>query len=314
MSYLFKTSIIICTYNRHDSLKDALDHLLKLCANQQNYEIIIVDNNSKDNTKELVILYTKKFNGKLKYFFEPKKGMPYARNAGINEAKGEIVVFIDDDSLVQERWLENLIKPYIDNPKIGAVGGRVIDKTEIKYQTNEQKVGALSREGKQICNFGLDTKQIIEVDWITGCNMSFRREALLKTGGFDPGYTGTGSFEEVDMSTRIRKFGYIILFNPEAAVIHTLAPRIGGIQREGHLRAVFYFHRNFSYFLIKNFLGEFNRFRYCFIDSLRWDSSAMFHYPYLWNVGYFLISIFGRLTGILFGIIMVEKKSDHFSS
>ena len=306
MNYLFKTSIIICTYNRHDSLKDALDHLLKLCADQQDYEIIIVDNDSKDNTKELVITYTEKFNGKLKYFFEPKIGIPYARNAGINKAKGEIIVFIDDDSMVQEGWLGNLIKPYADNPKIGAVGGRVIDKTEIKYQTNEQKVGVLSRKGKPICNFALDTKQIIEVDWITGSNMSFRREALLKTNGFDTGYVD--SFDDLDMSTRIRKFGYIILFNPEAAIIHTLAPRMDGIQRERQLRAVFYFYRNFSYFLIKNFLWEFTRFRYCFISCLRWDFSAMFRYPYLWNAGYFLMSIFGRLTGILFGIIITRKE------
>jgi glycosyltransferase involved in cell wall biosynthesis len=85
--------------------------------------VIVVDNDSHDNTKEVALKYNDKL--KLKYVLEMTKGIPYARNAGINNATGDIVAFIDDDCEANEDWLKNIEKPFIKDPNIGVVGGNV---------------------------------------------------------------------------------------------------------------------------------------------------------------------------------------------
>jgi glycosyltransferase involved in cell wall biosynthesis len=85
--------------------------------------VIVVDNNSHDNTREIALKFNDNF--KFKYVLEMTRGIPYARNTGINNATGDIVAFIDDDCEANEDWLKNIEKPFIKDPNIGAVGGNL---------------------------------------------------------------------------------------------------------------------------------------------------------------------------------------------
>jgi glucosyl-dolichyl phosphate glucuronosyltransferase len=117
-----KISVIIVTFNRAASLKEALQSLSKQTCYPD--EVIVVDNNSNDDTKEVV----RRFEGALniRYVFEEKRGIPFARNAGIEKAQYEIVAFMDDDCRPAHNWLEELVKPFYRDPLIGQVGGEIL--------------------------------------------------------------------------------------------------------------------------------------------------------------------------------------------
>ncbi len=114
-------SVVIATRNRAESLKDTLASLTG--QSRQADEVIVVDNGSSDHTREVVTSFRDMSN--ISYVYEAVKGIPHARNTGIQEAKGDIVVFIDDDCVAEEDWLKNLEIPFIRDPNIGVVGGEI---------------------------------------------------------------------------------------------------------------------------------------------------------------------------------------------
>src|SRR5271154_1837494 len=104
-----KVTVILCTYNRCRVLAKALDSLaLSELPDSADWEVLVVDNNSTDQTKAVVQEYGRLHPGRFRYHFEPHPGKSYALNTGIREARGEIFAFIDDDVTVEPTWLENL--------------------------------------------------------------------------------------------------------------------------------------------------------------------------------------------------------------
>lgn len=114
-------SVVIVTRNRAESLSNALTSLTK--QNRQPDEVIVVDNGSKDHTKEIVLSFSDSLNAK--YIYEPVRGIQHARNAGIQGATGDVIAFIDDDCVADENWLRYIEIPFIRDPNIGGVGGEV---------------------------------------------------------------------------------------------------------------------------------------------------------------------------------------------
>ncbi len=112
-------SVVIATRNREHWLADALESLTK--QTRPPNEIIVVDNASEDNTREAVLRFQDRL--PVKYIYEGKKGIPYARNCGVKAAKGCIIAFIDDDSSADENWLKYIEMHFIRDPNIGVVGG-----------------------------------------------------------------------------------------------------------------------------------------------------------------------------------------------
>src|SRR4030065_124469 len=101
-------SIIICTYNRSDFLRRTLEKFESLLTPKDfSFEILVVDNNSSDNTRTMTGNFIRLTKLDVKYIFEKKQGKSFALNRGIREAKGEIIVFTDDDILVRHDWLLN---------------------------------------------------------------------------------------------------------------------------------------------------------------------------------------------------------------
>ncbi len=114
-------SVVIITRNRAEWLKDVLTSLTR--QSRQPDEVIVVDNDSQDNTREVILGFSDRLN--IKYVYEAERGIPHARNAGIRNATGDIIASIDDDCVADEHWLKYIEIPFIRDPNIGVVGGEV---------------------------------------------------------------------------------------------------------------------------------------------------------------------------------------------
>src|SRR5215471_7732195 len=101
-------TVILCTYNRCKSLAKALASTAALkLPDSIEWEVLVVDNNSRDQTCEVVREFITRYPGRFRYFFEPQPGKSYALNSGIREARGTVLAFIDDDVTVEPSWLTN---------------------------------------------------------------------------------------------------------------------------------------------------------------------------------------------------------------
>src|ERR1700751_1939372 len=103
-------TVIVCTYKRGGSLGRDLNRAgNSVLTNSVDWEILVVDNNSKDQTFEVVTDFCRRYPGRFRYLFEAQQGLSHARNAGIREARGDVLVFVDDDVTVTPTWLQHLV-------------------------------------------------------------------------------------------------------------------------------------------------------------------------------------------------------------
>src|SRR5271165_3876469 len=118
-------SVILCTYNRCQSLLLALESVaLSQMLEHVDWQVLIVDNNSKDQTREVAEAFCRRDPSHFRYVFESQQGKSFALNRGLREAPGEILAFIDDDITVEPNWLFELTTPLSD-PRWAGTGGRV---------------------------------------------------------------------------------------------------------------------------------------------------------------------------------------------
>lgn len=120
-------TVIVCTYNRCESLRRTLNSLAQLSAADVSWELVVVDNHSKDDTAEVVRRFVENSTFAIRYVFEINQGLSYARNAGIRAARGEIIAFTDDDVVVDSNWLCELQRTFdqFDQFECITVGGRI---------------------------------------------------------------------------------------------------------------------------------------------------------------------------------------------
>ncbi len=236
-------SVVVITRNRPEMLGRCLDRLEGQPAVA---EILVVDASDGTETRDLVA-------GRPAATYVDFRGarhqMPASRNLGIAHAGGDIVVFLDDDSLARPGWLAALLACYADGT-VGAVGGRAVDRHEAE-SADPTQVGQLLPDGTRVDNFNADPGRVLDVDRVRGCNMSFRRALLLELGGFDRQYTGSNVNEAGDMCLRVKRAGYRVLFEPRAVVDHESAPREAIPRDPAAWRTQFYLARNRTYLLLK---------------------------------------------------------------
>lgn len=121
-------SVIVCCHNSEERIGRVLSNIIKQeDLNKLVYEIIIVDNNSKDKTKEIVNEF-QKLNNIIHYIFEPKQGLSNARKAGVDSAKGKWIIFLDDDNFIDENWIKKAALYIEKHPKVGAFNGAIIPR------------------------------------------------------------------------------------------------------------------------------------------------------------------------------------------
>lgn len=222
-----QVSVIICTYNRCESLKDTLESLYKQdCNGSFDYEVIVVDNNSNDKTQEIVESYIPKFDKRLRYVFEPKQGLSCARNRGIKEAKGEITAFTDDDAFVDMRWLISLYNTFI-NYNADCVGGKIV------LHWIEKRPEWLTDRYINILgylNHGDNLLQINSTECpLYGGNIAIRKKKILEYGLFkeDLGRKGNKLLcnEEIEIFRKMISNNERIFYQPEAVVFHKVIPK-----------------------------------------------------------------------------------------
>ncbi|MCM8774391.1 MAG: glycosyltransferase, partial [Candidatus Omnitrophica bacterium] len=216
-------SVIIATYNRCKNLKDTLESLLAQELNSSfDYEVIVVDNNSKDKTKEVVESYKEKFNGRLRYIFELRQGKSYALNTGIKETKGEIIAFTDDDCIVDKKWILNISNVF-QNKLVDIVGGKVIPilPDSLPKWLNNYKNNLL-KYPLMYCDLGdrdIQFNHNIKIFPIGG-NMIVRKSAFNKFGNFQ----NIGRAEDMAFCYRWYKLDAKIAYSPDIIVYHYTHP------------------------------------------------------------------------------------------
>jgi Glycosyltransferases, probably involved in cell wall biogenesis len=211
-------SIIVPTYNREHLLPLALDSLLKQDYPKSCYEIIVVDNNSKDGTQLLVYNYIKKNQDyTIRYIKEPRQGLVFARHAGARNAKYEILSFTDDDGILSPFWLKGIAEVFQMNPRISAVAGKITirwDETPPEWVIPYESVlGKLNYGNRVRIEKGL---------YINGGNFSIKKEVLYKLGGFNPDQEGEWLIGdgETGLCHKLHKAGCLIGWAPNALMEH----------------------------------------------------------------------------------------------
>jgi glycosyltransferase involved in cell wall biosynthesis len=224
-------SIIICSFNRAHNLPECFAFLEKQCdAAQIQWEIILVDNNSTDDTKSFVEAYSKETPLNLRYAFEGEQGLSAARNHGIRKALGKWIIFIDDDIRVSENWLKAIFDTFTQQ-NCDAVGGRIeVDSPDkLPSWIRPDMYGFLGHQ-----DFGPDPKPLDGIsEFPFGGNMAINRHVFDKIGYFDTnmGRKGEGRTaeelfkgEETDFFHRLAKQGGKLYYEPQALVWHKILP------------------------------------------------------------------------------------------
>lgn len=220
-------SIIVCTYNRDKYLYGALNCIAENGYPIDAYEIILVNNMSTDNTENECLRFRQNYpEVNFRYVIETNQGLSFARNRGIEESRGETLLFLDDDSYIQPNYLAHLQRQLNLHPDTDAFGGKIDPVFESgeapKWLSkwNYSWVSAIDM-GEKVCQFKGKAFPI-------GANMGIRKAMLDKIGVFN---TQLGRSkknllggEEKDLFERIRQQGGNIFYFPDVVVQHVIPP------------------------------------------------------------------------------------------
>src|SRR6185369_16589560 len=211
-----EVSVVIPTYNRSALLRSTVDSVLKQDT-QTTFEVILIDNNSSDDTKDVVASLIETYPGKVRYVVERKQGNAHARNRGIEEAKGAIVAFVDDDVTVDKNWLTSL-KTILDaRSDLSFVGGKVLP------QWNGPPPSWLTPDHwapLALLDYGNDEFAISgnSPRGLLTANIAFRRNVFEETGMFLPDLQRVknmiGSMEDHEFLLRVCRSGKQGIYTP----------------------------------------------------------------------------------------------------
>jgi glycosyltransferase involved in cell wall biosynthesis len=216
-------SVIICTYNRSESLKSTLKSLGQMSVNPDlAWDLTVVDNNSKDTTRQVIEEFAAAAPFPVRYVFESCPGLSYARNTGIEKTTGEIIAFTDDDVTVEKSWLTNIHAAF-KQPEYKAIGGKVAPVWSVPQPVWFAEKGPFATP-RAIVSFDLGDKPCIAHAYPCGANMAFRREVFARYGNFrvDLGRikdTLLGG-EDFDFFQRMMNGGDQIFYFPGAIIFH----------------------------------------------------------------------------------------------
>lgn len=263
MSKEIKLSLIVPTFNRAKFLSRFLESLGAQTLPMDNFEVIVVDNGSTDDTKQVVENYLDK-QCNLRYCFEEKPGLHAGRHRGMREASSQILIFADDDIIAAPTWLEAILDSFKDS-EVVMVGGKITPDFEVKPPCwlsllwNLRTVSGKCLSFLSILDFG---DGCFEIDplYVWGCNFAIRKELLCELGGFHPDAMPSDMLArrgdgESYISLRVKERGLKVLYNGKAEVAHCVT--------EGRMSLAYLKKRSFaqgvsdSYTEIRdNYFGE----------------------------------------------------------
>ncbi len=192
---------------------------------------------------------------RVRYIRKEQPGLPGARNTGVAAAKGEVVLFVDDDVIPGPGLISAHARAYADGGVAGVAGvaGRVLPPggRPTTGMKSPRRIAKVKFCGLVILDH-FDADARAEAHHVRGCNMSFLKRAIERAGGFDVRFGGSAHLEETDLALRVRKLGYRLVFEPDAALVHLREP-VGGCRPKSLREWFFWYGHNMCLFYLKNF-------------------------------------------------------------
>jgi len=204
---LMKLSIIIVTRNRAEMLRKCLDSLVRQTKKPD--EVLAVDNNSNDSTKNVIGSFRKRL--AIKYIFEPRVGIPIARNTGIKSARYDIIAFIDDDCVADGKYVRNILDEHQKHKNESVILGRSINK--VKNNIFAESMDCILKENPYL----IDSK-----------NVSFKKW-FIKKNLFDEEFLRCSDLE---LGTRLKKAGLRFYYSPCILAHHTHRPDLKSFMKQ----------------------------------------------------------------------------------
>lgn len=219
-------SVIIPTYNRSKTLRNTIKSLINQSFEKDRYEIIVVDNDSSDDTRSAVeeIIRETGNSLKIRYVFEKNPGVHFARNLGAKLAENEILYFTDDDMEADSRLLEEILKVFSIDERIGTATGLVFPK----FQVNPPRwIEEHCQNSILSVNVHLKNSKMFvskERFGVFNCHQAVTREVFFKTSGVHPENTkglwvGDG---DAGLNEDIKNLGFFFAFTPTAVTFHCI--------------------------------------------------------------------------------------------
>ncbi len=202
-----KYSVIVPAYNAGKTIGDCLGALTGQSMDATDYEVIVVDDGSRDGTAEIVRTFP------VKYLRQLNRGPATARNHGAREARGEIILFTDADCVPSTGWIAEMTKPFGD-PDVVAVKGA--------YRTNQRALIARFAQVEFEERFEL-LKRAASIDMVDTYSAAYRSDVFRQAGGFDESFPVANN-EDTELSYKLSRMGRKMVFNPDAVVYHLNHP------------------------------------------------------------------------------------------
>jgi GT2 family glycosyltransferase len=301
-------SVIVPVYNRAKEVHRCLEALLNQTFSGKNIEILVVDDYSTDKLQQVIEKYPR-----VKYVMnELEFSLPAARNMGLRKAKGDIIIFLDDDALIEKYYIEKIVEVFQEYDNVGGVTGKLknVEIQDLKkgifgkimkiysrifglsgFFINQDGVGEVLSTGFTTSNFE-KIDEMTEVKWLSGCNMCYSRKAIEDVGLFDSNYSGHSYHEDSDFSYRIYKKGYKLYATPYALVEHL----VSSVSRKKLSRIKYYqlIHNN-RFFLKNVYTGS----------KIQYIRHLIAHVSLFLPV--FLYSLYDKDPGLLLNYFKAEK-------
>lgn len=236
-----KVSIIIPTYNRNKVLTETINSVL--AQKFKSFEILVIDQSQKHDkftTNYLDNLNDKRF----RYYKVTPPSLPAARNFGLKKSQAGIIIYIDDDVVLDDGFIKAHYESYTKRKAVAVVG-----RIKEKNKPVSDKLLFLRKTSFGAGNFNYPHYAYAET--AQGCNMSYRKTLLKKIGGFDTNFIGNAMREESDVSFKIRKLGKKILYNPKASLFHKFY-KSGGCREKTTIHDSYVIYRNEIIFFLRH--------------------------------------------------------------
>jgi len=218
-----KITVILCTYNRCRRLAKALASAAdSILPESVAWEVLVVDNNSSDQTRDVVEGFCRRYPGRFRYLLEPRQGKSYALNTGIREAQGDVLAFMDDDVIVEPTWLRNLTAALNDDQWAGT-GGRILPEWTCSPPHWLALDGPCNLAGMlALFDLGEDAGELDRPPF--GTNMAFRKSMFDVYGDFRTDFGPCPGSEirneDTEFGRRLMAAGERLRYEPSAVVYH----------------------------------------------------------------------------------------------
>ena len=214
-----EVSVVISTYNRGDELRDTLASLLAQCDGSPGYEVLVVDNNSTDQTRAVIESFAARSGGRLRYLFEPRQGVSYGRNTGVGAARAPIIAFTDDDVIVAPDWIAQIHGAFQTHPDVDYLSGKILPLFEAP------RPPWLTAENSAPCTIpdrGDEPRYSVRGHFFPGwatANFAIRRSMLDQTGLFAEDFPRG---EDLELIIRVWRANGRGMYAPRVVITHKI--------------------------------------------------------------------------------------------